>query len=481
MHIAHVLGGAATLGLVAGHVTGRGCGHKGRCKKQPVDKDSPDIGEPRFGYDRIVCRAHRSGIQGFRMRRRGYGSTGDTYGTLRRMRRGADQLAVGQLVSDFVRRERSGGIDVEAQPSGKFAAWGNFIAAHAPAPRPTPGRKPTLPPFPGATPLSDSGFLAFDGVDLPQLLQHQRAEPGTKDFLRFPEQPTHFPTELSPSARHSWATYARSLHVGPATQLPMRKSEGTTGRHRGMAMEAIVLPLTLLDRAFTWSHDLQGHQGAHTTLWNIRKRFNCFRLDERLRHYISACGLCTRAGRDARKNPYGSIPIHQFSDAIGFDFYGPLKGLGPNGENFCCVMVDHASEYTNAYPTHGEPAKGAVAALTHWIFTMGTLPKTIFSDQGPLTGIHQVWKALPARFGINPHRAVGKNPRGGGHAEQGVRQVGRIPKKIIQGNPNPWPEAAKRTCYCLNTKYQSTTGTSPFYAIHAIEPRPPIDFPVPRI
>ena len=456
-------------------------GHKGRCKKPPPDKDGPDIDEPRFEYDHIVCRAHRNGIQGFRMRWRGYDSTGDTYETLHRMRREVDQLAVDQLISDFVRRERSGDIDVETQPCEKFAAWKNVIAAHAPAPRHTAGRKPTLSPFPGATPNSDSGFLAFDGVDLPQLLQHQRAEPDTKDFLRFIEQPTHFPAELSPSARHNWVTYARSLHIDPDTQLLMRKFEGTTGPHRGLAMEAIVLPLTLLDRAFTWSHDLQGHQGVHATLWNIRKRFNCFKLEEHLRHYISACDLCTRADRDARKNPYGSIPIHQFSDAIGFDFYGPLKGLGPNGEKFCCVMIDHASKYTICYPTHGETAKDAVAALTHWILTMGTMPKTIFSDQGAFTGIHQVWVALLARFGINSHRAMSKNPRGDGHAEQGVRQINRILKKIIQDNPNSWPDAAKWACYCLNTKYQSTIGTSPFYAIHAIEPRLPIDFLMPRI
>ena len=456
-------------------------GHKGHCKKQPADKDSPDIDEPRFEYDHIVCRAHRNGIQGFRMRWRGYDSSDDSYETLHRMRREVDQLAVDQLVSDFVRRERTGDIDVETQPSEKFAAWQNVIAAHAPAPRPTTGRKPTLSPFPGATPLSDSGFLAFDGIDLPQLLKHQQAEPDTRDFIRFLGEPTHFPADLSPSSRHNWVTYARSLHIDPTTKLLMRKFEGTTGPHRGLEMEAIVLPLTLLDRAFTWSHDLQGHQGVHATLWNIRKRFNCFKLEEHLRHYISACDLCTRADRDARKNPYGSIPIHQFSDAIGFDFYGPLKGLGPNGEKFCCVMIDHASKYTICYPTHGETAKDAVAALTHWILTMGTMPKTIFSDQGAFTGIHQVWVALLARFGINSHRAMSKNPRGDGHAEQGVRQINRILKKIIQDNPNSWPDAAKWACYCLNTKYQSTIGTSPFYAIHAIEPRLPIDFLMPRI
>ena len=455
-------------------------GHTGHCRKPPAEQDTPDIDEARFEYDHIVCRAHRNGVQGFRVRWRGYDSSGDTYETLHRMRREVDQLAVDQLVSDFVRRERLGDIDVESQPSEKFAAWENVIAAHAPAPRQTTSRPPTLSPFPGATPTSDAGFLAFDGIDLPQLLQHQQAEPDTKEFIRFLTQPNYCPDGLSASAKHNWIAYAKSLHVDSGTKLLMRKFEGTTGPHKGLAMEAIVLPLTLLDRAFKWSHDLQGHQGVHATLWNIRKRFHCFKLDEHLRHYISACDLCTRADRDARKNPYGSIPIHQFADAIGFDFYGPLKGLGPNGEKFCCVMIDHSSKYTIAYPTQGETAKDAVAALTHWILTMGTMPKTIFSDQGSFTGVHQVWVALLKRFGIKSHRAMSKNPQGDGHAEQGVRQINRIIKKIIQDNPNAWPEAVKWACYCLNTKYQSTIGTSPFYAIHAIEPRLPIDFLLPR-
>ena len=35
--------------------------------------------------------------------------------------------------------------------------------------------------------------------------------------------------------------------------------------------------------------------------------------------------------------------------------------------------------------------------------------------------------------------------------------------------------------YCYNCKMNTTTGTSPFYAMHAVEPRQPIDFLLPRV
>ena len=186
------------------------------------------------------------------------------------------------------------------------------------------------------------------------------------------------------------------------------------------------------------------------------------------------------AARDERQHPYGSIPVERFGDNIGFDFQGPFKAVGSGGETFLAIMVDHATEYVVVSPTKGGTAADAVEALTHYIITMGTIPKRIFTDRGGFTGIHKVWTALLQRFGIGKHQAMSKNPQGDSHSESQVKSVSRVVRKIIQEHPQRWPEAARWASYCYNCSYNSTTGTSPFYALHAVEPRQPMDFLLPR-
>ena len=83
--------------------------------------------------------------------------------------------------------------------------------------------------------------------------------------------------------------------------------------------------------------------------------------------HLQACAICTRATRDERQHPYGSIPVEHFGDNIGFDFQGPFKAVGSGGETFLAIMVDHAAKYVVAFPTKGETAADAVEALTHYI------------------------------------------------------------------------------------------------------------------
>ena len=456
-------------------------GHRGNCKRPTGATTTPSpIDDETYIYDSIVCRAHRNGLHGFRVRWRGYTADDDTYELTWRMRQEVNQQHVDTLISDFVRRERTGDIDVYTPPGPKYTAWENVISPTAPTPRKAPDRAHMLRPFPTAVPVTDVGFCTFDGIDLPQLLQHQQLEPDTADFIKFMSDSSHQPDHLSLQEKSAWRQYARTLHVDPATGLLMRHFTGTTGPHLGMDMNVIMLPAALLDRAFKFAHDLNGHTGVHATMWTIRTRFHAWKLEDRLRDYIHACEVCTRADRENRQHPYGSIPVSQFADAIGFDFLGPFKAIGPNQEKFLAIMVDHATKYTVVFPTKGETAEDAVEALTHYVLTMGTMPRTVFSDQGSFTGIHEVWTALLARFGINAHQALSKNPRGDSHAESMVKQVTRLIRKVIQEHPDRWPEASKWATYAYNCKYHNTIGTSPFYALHAVEPRQPIDFLMPR-
>jgi len=455
-------------------------GHVGRCRKTPIATPTPHIDDTQYTYDSLVCRAHRNGVRGFRMRWRGYGPEQDTYEAPARMKQEVNQQHINTLISDFVQRELHGDINVTLQPRAEYAAWQNSISPTATTPRNAPTAAHITPPFPTAEPVTDEGFCTFDGITIDELRQHQDAEPDTADFKKFITNSKHLPNGLPPLERSTWRQYAASLHIDASTKLLMRSFTGTTGPHKGTAQNVIVLPATLLDRAFTWSHQLNGHHGISACMWTIKTRFHCYKLDSRLRKYIAACAICTRATRDERQHPYGSIPVEHFGDNIGFDFQGPFKAVGSGGETFLAIMVDHATKYVVVFPTKGETAADAVEALTHYIITMGTIPKRIFTDRGSFTGIHKVWTALLQRFGIGKHQAMSKNPQGDSHSESQVKNISRIVRKIIQEHPQRWPEAARWASYCYNCSYNSTTGTSPFYALHAVEPRQPMDFLLPR-
>jgi hypothetical protein len=452
--------------------------HSGRCQRAPVH--APDS-QTVTRYDHIVCRAiKKGGVVGFRVRWRGFGPEGDSYETKRQMSIEVTHHNLDALIGDFVLRERRGEISIALPPGSKYPQWTNALSPLAPTPRDIVADRHQLPPFPSADAKSDRGFLTFDGIDQAGLLQHQQQEPDTADYLRYLTDSTFRPTRLPKGTHHSWAKYAASMHVDEETGLLMRRYVGTTGPYVGQQHHVIVLPETLLQRVFDWSHALAGHHGAHATMWTIRTRFHCWKLESRVRACIAACEICSRADRSERKQPYGSIPVSTFNSAIGFDLMGPFSAVGSTGQEYLVVMVDHATKYLVVHAVNGPGAEDAVEALQEYILQMGTIPERIFTDRGSFVGHKKVYAALLARLGINHHQALSYNPQGDSHAESSVKNISRILKKIIQDYPNRWPEAARWAAYCYNCKYNTTTGTSPFYALHAVEPTQPIDFLMPR-
>ena len=460
-------------------------GHIGRCKAMSaaqVKAAADATADKEHTYDHLVCRAHRGGIQGYRMRWRGFGPEDDTYESTWRIRREVTGHHVDSLISDFVRRERQGDVDVSRQPGAGYEAWENSLspeAVHIPA-APTMHAAPT-PPFPTAEPHSDRGFLEFDGIGAEQLRLHQQTEPDTADILKYLGDDTHRPDGLPSNQHHAWTVYADSVHVDNETGLMMREYVGSTGPHVGQRHHVLLLPKVLLQQAFDWAHALAGHHGITATMWIVKTRFHCWHLERHLRAYIDACDLCQRADKTARQTPYGSIPVTTFGETVGFDFTGPYMAVGAQGEKNLCIIVDHATKYVVVIPTKGQTGQDALDALTKYIMIVGTIPKTIFTDQGSYCKPGTLFTALLKRFGIKNHQAMSMNPQGDGLAEAQVKNICRIIRKAVQDYPEKWPEVSQWAAYCYNCKMNTTTGTSPFYAMHAVEPRQPIDFLLPRV
>ena len=451
--------------------------HPGRCHKKPVHAADDETVDR---YDHIVCRAHRNGVAGFRMRWKGHGPDDDSYETLRRVKMEVTHHNAEALVADFVRRERRGDVDVGLLPGTRYPQWENSLSPSAPPPRKIVTERQPPPPFPTAKPKSDRGFATFSGIDEETLLRHQLAEPDTQDYRRYLVDDEYRPTRLPKSTHHAWGLYAKSMHLDEETGLLMRTYKGTTGPHVGQQHHVLVLPETLLQTAFEWAHTLAGHHGAHATMCTIKTRFHCWRLEKRVRACIAACELCTRANNDKRQHPYGSIPVTTFNAAIGFDLIGPFTAVGGKGQEYLVVMIDHATKYLVVHAVNGPSAEDAVDGLTEYILQMGTIPEKIFTDRGSFCGSKKVYTALLARLGIKHHQSMSYSPQGDSHAESGVKNVSRTLRKIIQDYPDRWPEAARWAAYCYNCKYHTTIGTSPFYALHAVEPTQPIDFLLPR-
>ena len=452
--------------------------HSGRCQKAPVHAPDDDTVTR---YDHIVCRAIKNGgVQGFRVRWRNEGPEKDSYETKRQMQTEITHHNLDALISDFVLRERQGDVDISMQPGDGYPQWSNSLSPTAPTPKELTEKHQQTPPFPAATAKSDRGFRTFDGIDAATMLKHQQQEPDTQDYLRYLSDGAYRPTRLPTNTHGAWQKYAASMHIDQATGLLMRRYLGTTGPHIGQQHHVMVLPETLLQRVFDWSHTLVGHHGAHATLCTIKTRFHCWKLETRVRACVAACELCSRAVKDNRQHPYGSIPVSTFNAAVGFDLMGPFSAVGGTGQEYLAVMVDHATKYLVVHAINGPDAQDAVEALQEYVLQMGTIPEKIFSDRGSFTGANKVYAALLARFGIKHHQALSYNPQGDSHAEAGVKNISSILRKIVQDHPDRWPEAARWAAYCYNCKYNTTTGTSPFYALHAVEPTQPIDFLMPR-
>lgn len=260
---------------------------------------------------------------------------------------------------------------------------------------------------------------------------------------------------------------APGCHLGPGG-LIMKRYTPTTGPRRGHRLDTIVLPDSLVAIALTAAHDLSGHHGTPATLHHMQPRFSFQGLVTRTRAYVAQCPRCLRAKRDLRPTPLGAIPVFDFLASVGLDHAGPFTA-DADGNRHLAVFVDHATKWVVVIPTPSTKAEHSIHALIAFVQRHG-LPQRLFSDRG--AGFcSRVFRGLLKHASITQRQTTAYNPQGDGHAEAQVGNICTLIRMACERHPLHWGEAARWSAWSYNTSYNSTTGTTPYFAVHGREPR----------
>ena len=145
------------------------------------------------------------------------------------------------------------------------------------------------------------------------------------------------------------------------------------------------------------------------------------------------------------------------------------------------VVVDHFTQYVQAYVTWNQTARTTTQVLYNEYFSMFGFPQKLMSDQG--TGFtSKVIAAMCSVLGIKKIQTTPYHPQSNGSAERVHQTLRRMIGKLDPEKHQKWPAHLGSVLIAYNTTQSLVTGYSPYYLMFGRRPWLPIDllFPTRR-
>lgn len=298
-----------------------------------------------------------------------------------------------------------------------------------------------------------------DEFDIPQ---NETAVKRDEDLLAIKTylQSLKQPTSLNGKALQQFVKRASRFFVR-GDRLWRRES---TGRHQ------IVIfgkdRLRLLNEA----HDKLGHKGFYPTRRNIADRFWWPTLDDDIHWFLKTCHPCqTRSVEKVLIPPTVSIPATLFRKAHIDSMYMPVA----SGYKY----IVHARCSLSGWPEWRKLRKETARTLGSFIFEeilcrWGGLQEIVTDNGTPFVAALD-W--LAEKYHIHHIRISPYNSRSNGIIESPHRPVRDALVKACEGDITKWPEHAPYIFWAERITTRKSTGFSPYYAAHGVEPLLPFD------
>lgn len=273
--------------------------------------------------------------------------------------------------------------------------------------------------------------------------------------------------------RGEWKEY--STHDGTATHKPWSRKGDNILRFKGAAY----VPRSNAIRAeilFKYHDDplWGGHLGKRNTLYNMRRHFFWPTMVKDVREYCMTCDICQRS-KPRRHKPYGTLlplpipnrPMKEFS----MDFITGLPPVKYSGKvvDMIWVVVDRFTKYAFYFACNRK--MGAEELASKWLQR--------FADYGPPTGIvsdrdslftSKFWTALCFYMRTKQRMSTAFHPQTDGQTERQNQSLEHFMRCFVNERMDDWAEWLFIAQSVYNRKLHSSTGTSPFEALHGYLP-----------
>lgn len=217
-------------------------------------------------------------------------------------------------------------------------------------------------------------------------------------------------------------------------------------------------------------HDELGHKGYFITRKRLLDRFWWPFMDQDLRWYLSTCHECQiRSTKRIHIPPVVAMPLPLF-----FKFHGDTMML-PKANGYRYLVQGRCS--LSAWPEWRMLEEENSYSLGCFVFEevlcrWGAVSE-IVTDNGAAWVKAVEW--LSKRYGINHIKISGYNSRANGIVERRHYDVREAISKACEGDLDLWTERIFYVFWAERVSIQKSTGYSPYYLAHGVEPLFPFD------
>ena len=248
----------------------------------------------------------------------------------------------------------------------------------------------------------------------------------------------------------------------------------------GQKSYRMVMPNEVRDAVFYWSHQshLAGHFGQTATVLRAQSRFYYPGMSQDLKRRVAACGDClVKKGKvKLRDGPHNPQRAGYPNQKLYVDLIGPLPETWQQ-ERYILSVEDGFTRHANAYPLHNKKAATVARVLIDEYCCDYGFPEAIHSDNGK-EFVNEIWEQMCDRLGIRKTTTPTYNPQSN-VVERWHRTLNMMMKTFLDREDREWSKYVPAMVMAYNTKVNSATGVTPFFATFGREARLPVDLVLP--
>jgi transposase InsO family protein len=241
-------------------------------------------------------------------------------------------------------------------------------------------------------------------------------------------------------------------------------------RRQAQGKHQLVLPPQQRETVLREAHDELGHKGLYPTLRTILDRFWWPHIALDVKQHVTTCHECQlRQTTKIRLPPTVAIPASLFRKAYIDTMLMPPAG----GYRYLVQARDSLTAWPEWRALRTETARTLAAFIFEEILCRWGAVEEIVTDNG--TAFVAALDRLADRHGIRHIRISAYNSRANGIVERQHRTIRESIVKACEGDISKWPVIAPHVFWADRATTRKSTGHTPFYMAHGVEPILPFD------
>ena len=247
-----------------------------------------------------------------------------------------------------------------------------------------------------------------------------------------------------------------------------------------------VIPADLVVEILPQLHGstMSGHYGIQKTVQKALQLYFWPLMYRDISRFCQSCEICQRDRDPVPKYraPLKPISVTRPLQIVAADIVE--FGLTSSGNRYVLVVTDYYTKYANMYPIKDQTADTVAECLFVNYVRQHSIPECILSDQG-VQFESQVTQSLCKKLGITKVHTSSAHPQCDGQTERMNRTIRAqlvrnslsavLLKNMQSTQNNDWDQFIPQIEFAYNTTVHATTGLTPFYMLHARDPRLPVN------